>query len=239
VTNCGWPEICDRALAEVVADVPVPRWTRDGWSIRSRSEPPLIELGDLSPDWWSSRTSFGTARMSVRSRLVAPKRRVVAPSVSRVDLTAAARAAIVRELCSDWDGREQGGALVGHIVGDTLVVEDAGGLGVGVTTPRGNSWFRPPLPRFLDFASAYRCDLVGDWHSHRDSPAASSADKRGWEKVRAALRARAYLGLVVAPRPAFALGLRQSQDQVVISWTEPRIGVYVVTESGCDLVSVT
>jgi hypothetical protein len=163
---------------------------------------------------------------------------VVSSSTCGVELTAAARAAIVRELCNDWDGREQGGALVGHIVGNTVVVEHAGGIGIGVTTPRGNSWFRPPLPRFLDFASAYRCDLVGDWHSHRDSPAASSADKRGWEKVRAALGARAYLGLVVAPQLKFAFGLRQSQDQVVLSWTAAQLAAYLVTESGCDLVSL-
>ena len=79
--------------------------------------------------------------------------------MSSVDFTPQALAAIQRELARDWDGREQGGALVGRIIGETVVIEDAGGLGIGVTTARGNSWFRPPLARFHDFARACRCAL--------------------------------------------------------------------------------
>jgi proteasome lid subunit RPN8/RPN11 len=216
VSDYGWSEICDRAVSELVGDVPVPGGARDGWRVRSRTKP-LIELGDLSSDWWNSRASCRAARRSVRSRPAAPRRRVVS-SAFCVEITETARAAIVRELQRDWDGREQGGALVGHIDGDTVVVEDAGGPGTA-PTPRGNDWIKPPLARFLDYARACDCDLVGDWHSHRDSPAASSADKRGWEKARAALRVPAIVGLVVAPERVLALGLRSSQDEVVFSWT--------------------
>jgi hypothetical protein len=47
VSDYAWSELCDRALSEIVAGTPTPRWAGDGWSTRSRSEPPLIELGDL------------------------------------------------------------------------------------------------------------------------------------------------------------------------------------------------
>jgi hypothetical protein len=159
--------------------------------------------------------------------------------VCHVELTPKARAAIRRELARDWDGREQGGALAGRIIGDTVVIEDAGGLGVGVATARSNSWFRPPLARFHDFARACRCDLVGDWHSHQASPAASTADRHGWERVRVALDATAYASVVVAPKRAFALGLRESLDTTIWSWADPEIAAYLVTEGGCDLVGLT
>jgi len=237
VSDNGWSEMCDRALAEIVADMPAPRWARDGWSVRSRRTAPLIELGDLSSDWWSSRTSFRAMRMSARSRPGLPRRRHVSPSPFRVELAATARAAIVRELRRDWDGREQGGALVGRIVGDRVVVEDAGGLGIGVTTPRGDSWFEPPLGRYLDLARACDSDLVGQWHSHRFSPAASSMDRRCWADVRATLGVPAFVGLVVAPRHEF--GLRPIVDQAVFSWNNPRVYCYLVTEGGCELVDQT
>ena len=135
------------------------------------------------------------------------------------------------------DGREQGGALAGRIVGETVIIEDAGGLG-GVPTARGNSWFRPPLARFYDFARACRCDLVGDWHSHRASPAASTVDRDGRERARVALEATAYVGVVVAPRRAFALGLRESLDTRIWSWADPEIAAYLLTEDGCELIGL-
>jgi Prokaryotic homologs of the JAB domain len=230
-------EIFDRALAEIVGNTPLPRSARGGWSLRSRT--PLIELDDLSPDWWAARARFRRTPTSMRSPRPAQRRRRPNCSVSRVDLTPRARAAIRRELARDWDGREQGGALVGRIIGETVVIEDAGGLGVGVSTARGNSWFRPPLARFHDFARACGCDLVGDWHSHRESPAASTADRDGWERVRVALEATAYVGVVVAPMRAFALGLRPSMDTTIWSWADPEIAAYLVTKDGCELVGLT
>jgi hypothetical protein len=139
-------EIFDRALAEIVGDTPAPPSAHRGWGLRSRT--PLIELDDLSPDWWAARARLRSARTCVRSPRAAQRRHRPASSVSRVELNPKARAAIRRELARDWDGREQGGALVGRIVGETVLLEDAGGLGlgVGVPTARGDSWFRAAAP---------------------------------------------------------------------------------------------
>ena len=52
-----------------------------------------------------------------------------------VEVTPAARAAISRAIKDRYDGRELGGALVGHTYGDRIVVTDANGLGCR----RGNS----------------------------------------------------------------------------------------------------
>jgi hypothetical protein len=80
-------EIFDRALAEIVGEAPVPRSERGGWSLRSRT--PLIELDDLSPDWWAARARLCSTRTSVRSPRVAQRRRRPASSVSRVELRVA------------------------------------------------------------------------------------------------------------------------------------------------------
>src|SRR5215470_13370840 len=46
-----------------------------------------------------------------------------------VEVTPAARAAISRAIKDRYDGRELGGALVGHTDGDRIVVTNANGLG--------------------------------------------------------------------------------------------------------------
>jgi hypothetical protein len=74
-----------------------------------------------------------------------------------IEITPAARATISRDTKAKWDGRELGGALVGHTAGDRIVVTDANGIGIGVETPRGESWIRPSRSRWFDFARP-RCD---------------------------------------------------------------------------------
>jgi hypothetical protein len=88
-----------------------------------------------------------------------------------IEITPTARAAISREIKSQWDGRELGGPLVGQTYGDRIVVTDANGIGVGAETPRGETWIEPGRGRWLDFAQACRAELVGDWHCHRGSGA--------------------------------------------------------------------
>jgi hypothetical protein len=233
MTDYGWSERCDQVLAEIVADVPEPRW-----SLRSffgQWQRPRLGLADLSPDWWSRRSR--PARTSVRSQLSVPRAAVARQTVA---LSAGARAAILREL-GEWDGREQGGALAGWIKDGRIVVEYAGGLGVGVPVKRGPTWVKPPLARFHDFARACRCELVGEWHTHPGGKPtrASSDDERGWERVRAALETPAYFGLILAPRKSVALGLTRWQDEVVWSWQNADVGAYLVTEHGCKPVTLT
>jgi hypothetical protein len=42
-----------------------------------------------------------------------------------IEITPTARAAISREIKAQWDGRELGGALVGHTDGERIVVSNA------------------------------------------------------------------------------------------------------------------
>jgi hypothetical protein len=51
-----------------------------------------------------------------------------------------------------------GGALVGHTYDDRIVVTNANGIGIGVETPRGETWMRPARGRWLDFALACGAD---------------------------------------------------------------------------------
>jgi hypothetical protein len=75
-----------------------------------------------------------------------------------IEITPTARAAISREIKAQWDGRELGGALVGHTYDDRIVVTNANGIGIGVETPRGETWMRPARGRWLDFALAWGAD---------------------------------------------------------------------------------
>lgn len=83
-----------------------------------------------------------------------------------VEITPTARAAISREIKAQWDGRELGGALVGHTDGERIVVTNANGIGIGVETPRGETWMRPARGRWYEFAQACEAELLGDWHCH-------------------------------------------------------------------------
>src|SRR5689334_10690592 len=80
-----------------------------------------------------------------------------------IEITPAAHAAISREIKAKWDGRELGGALVGDVSAERIVVTNANGIGIGVETPRGESWIRPARGRWYEFAQACGADLVGDW----------------------------------------------------------------------------
>ena len=85
-------EIFDRAVAEIVGGTPAPRSARRGWSRRSGT--PLIELDDLSPDWWATRARLRSTRTSVRSARAAERRRPPASTVCHIELTQRARAAV-------------------------------------------------------------------------------------------------------------------------------------------------
>lgn len=238
----AWTDFVDGVVAEIVADVPEPRWRcwqDERWSLRSTDggwRPPYVELADLRSDWWwDNYQSWDSRQTFVRSQQSAAVRSSLSYTV---ELSPRARASIVRELV-DWDGREQGGALVGRVVGDTIVIDEAGGLGVGVETERGQTWLKAPTTRYYDLAVALGGTLLGDWHSHRNSTHASSMDERAWEGVRKALRAPFFVGLVVAPRETLALGIHPALDEIELSFKKPRFGCYVATEHGVDYVPLT
>jgi hypothetical protein len=150
-----------------------------------------------------------------------------------IEVTASARAAISREVRGQWDGRELGGALVGHIRGERIVITDANGLGIGVETPRGDTWMRPSRTRWFDFARASQAELLGDWHCHPgdDGVEPSDADVRAWQQTREALRSPVYLGLIFLPRRVVMHGIHYSEP--AWSFSEPEVGEYVITEAGC------
>ena len=149
-----------------------------------------------------------------------------------IGITPAARAAISREIKGQWDGRELGGPLVGHTYGERIVVTDANGIGIGVETPRGETWMRPARGRWLDFALACGADLVGDWHCHPGggSTLPSEADVRSWQATREALRSPVYLGLIFLPRKVHVQGIHY--DEIAWSFREPEVGEYVIREAG-------
>jgi proteasome lid subunit RPN8/RPN11 len=149
-----------------------------------------------------------------------------------IEITAAARAAISREIKAQWDGRELGGALVGHTYGERIVVTEANGIGTGVETPRGETWMRPSRGRWADFARTCEAELVGDWHCHPGggSTVPSDADVRSWQATREALRSPVYLGLIFLPRKVHVQGINYSEP----AWSlrDPEVGEYVITQSG-------
>ena len=150
-----------------------------------------------------------------------------------VEVTPAARAAISRAIKDRYDGRELGGALVGHTDGDRIVVTNANGLGsVGAETPRGETWYRPSRARWYEFALACGAELLGDWHCHPDggSVVPSNADVRLWQATRTALRSPVYLGLIFLPKKVRVMGIHS--DQVTWSFRDPEVGEYVITEAG-------
>jgi Prokaryotic homologs of the JAB domain len=151
-----------------------------------------------------------------------------------VEVTPGARAAISREIKAQWDGRELGGPLVGQTYGDRIVVTDANGIGVGVETPRGETWIEPGRGRWLDFALACDADLVGDWHCHPggSTTVPSAQDVRSWQATREVLGSPVYLGLIFLPRKVLVQGIHY--DDVVWSFREPEVGEYVITDAGCQ-----
>jgi len=151
----------------------------------------------------------------------------------RVEITATARADISREIRRDWDGREQGGALVGQFDGDRIVVSNAGGLGIGVSVPRGNSWVRARVSRQFDFAQACGADLAGSWHSHPGGTTTnpSQEDVAIWQATRRALEVPALVGLILMPRQVRVVGLQS--DELAWSFREPEVGEYLITDDGC------
>jgi hypothetical protein len=149
-----------------------------------------------------------------------------------IEITPPARAAISPEIKTKWDGRELGGALVGHTDGERIVVTNANGIGTGVETPRGESWIRPSRGRWFDFARACGADLIGDWHSHGPGHVAeaSDADVRSWQATRKALGSPVYLGLIFLPRRVHVQGINYSE--AAWSFRDPEVGEYVITEAG-------
>ena len=130
------------------------------------------------------------------------------------------------------DGRELGGALVGHTYDDRIVVTNANGIGIGVETPRGETWMRPARGRWYDFARACDADLIGDFDLHPGGSAAvpSDQDVRSWQATREALGSPVYVGLIFAPRKVHVQGINYSE--AAWSFREPEVGEYVITEAG-------
>src|SRR4051812_18160201 len=151
-----------------------------------------------------------------------------------IEITPPARAAISREIKAQWDGRELGGPLVGHTHGQRIVVTNANGIGVGVGTPRGESWMRPARGRWLDFALACGANLAGDWHCHPggSTTVPSDQDVRSWQATREVLGLPAYVGLIFLPKKVQVMGIHYSE--VAWSFREPEVGEYVVTEAGYE-----
>jgi hypothetical protein len=149
-----------------------------------------------------------------------------------VEVTPTARAAISRAIKDRYDGRELGGALVGHTYDDRIVVTDANGLGVGVETPRGDTWFRPARARWYEFAQACGAELLGDWHCHPDggSVVPSTADVRAWQATRKALRSPVYLGLIFLPKKVHVMGI--DHNELAWSFRDAEVGEYVITQAG-------
>jgi hypothetical protein len=155
-----------------------------------------------------------------------------------VEVTATAQRAISREIRGQWDGRELGGPLVGHISGERIVVTDANGLGVGVETPRGETWMNPSRGRWHDFARACSADIVGDWHCHPggSTTVPSRQDIRSWQATREALGAPAYLGLIFLPKKVHVRGIHYSEPGW--SFSEPEVGEYLITDAGYQRAKV-
>jgi proteasome lid subunit RPN8/RPN11 len=149
-----------------------------------------------------------------------------------VEVTPAARAGISQAIKDRYDGRELGGALVGHTKGERIVVTDANGIGVGVETPRGETWMRPSRGRWYEFAQACGAELLGDFHTHPGGGTVlpSDADVRAWQATREALRSPVYLGLIFLPRKVHVRGINYSE--AAWSFREPEVGEYVITEAG-------
>jgi len=149
-----------------------------------------------------------------------------------VEVTPGARAAISRAIRDRYDGRELGGPLVGHTYDDRIVVTNANGVGVGVETPRGETWIRPSRTGWYEFAQACGAELLGDWHCHPDggSVVPSNADVRAWQATRQALRSQVYLGLIFLPKKVRVMGIHR--DELTWSFREPEVGEYVITAAG-------
>jgi hypothetical protein len=149
-----------------------------------------------------------------------------------VEITPAARAAISRAIKDSYDGRELGGPLAGHTYDDRIVVTDANGLGVGVETPRGETWMRPSRGRWYEFAQARGAELLGDFHTHPcgGSVVPTDADVRAWQATRKALGSLVYLGLIFLPQKVHVMGIHG--DEQTWSFREPEVGEYVITEAG-------
>src|SRR5215471_8524323 len=128
-----------------------------------------------------------------------------------VEVTPAARAAISRAIKDRYDGRELGGPLVGHTDDERIVVTDANG--VGVETPRGDTWFRPSRASWYQFAQACGAELLGDFHVHPTggSVVPSNADLRAWQATRKALDSPVYLGLIFLPKTVRVMGINHTE----------------------------
>lgn len=203
----------------------------------------LSEYGALSEDpWTETRSSVQPSRVRARS---------AAPPLSThrrfsVVFTEAARADMSREIRRDWDGREVGGALVGRIDGGRVVVERAGGLGVGVVTERSAGAMRPAFARHFEFALSCGGVLVGGWHTHPPGYPLepSDADVKAWQMVREVLGTPVYVGQIFTPRRVRTLGLTPWQDEECWSFetpepSAPNARTYIATADGHHTVTPT
>ena len=148
-----------------------------------------------------------------------------------IEVTPPARAAISREIKAQWDGRELGGALVGHTHGERIVVTDANGIGVGGDSSRRDldDAGARALARFRARVRRRPCWRLAlpPWRRH---PVPSDQDVKSWQATREVLGSPAYVGLIFLPHKVLVQGIHY--DEVVWSFRQPEVGEYVITQAG-------
>ena len=136
----------------------------------------------------------------------------------RIAFTESAHRALIRLITETWDGTESGGALLGFLADDGVVVitDACGPSDAAVRTPIS---IKHDLDRFLAFAPWHLRgygEVVGDWHTHPSGGAEpSDRDLRGWAGwIRKALGF--HVGMIVTRRSVW-LG------------DEPRLHAWIAT----------
>jgi integrative and conjugative element protein (TIGR02256 family) len=126
------------------------------------------------------------------------------PEPSRVELSPPARSALAAVLQETADGTETGGCLIGHVDGETVVVEDVGGP--GAYADRSSGWLLIGSEHLYELEDAYIRNgwagrVIGDWHTHPVSGATkpSDTDREGWRNQ--ADKRGVWVGLILTPGP--------------------------------------
>jgi integrative and conjugative element protein (TIGR02256 family) len=104
-------------------------------------------------------------------------------SPRRIAFTESANRALIRLITETWDGTESGGALLGFLA-DNGVVVIADACGPSDAAERTPTSIKHDLDRFLAFPPWHLRgygEVVGDWHTHPcGGVAPSDGDMRGW-----------------------------------------------------------
>jgi hypothetical protein len=149
-----------------------------------------------------------------------------------IEITPTARAAISREIKAQWDGRELGGALVGHTDRDRIVVTNRERNRHRSGDSARRDLDAPGARTLVRVRASLRGRATGDWHCHPGggSTAPSNADVRSWQATREALRSPVYLGLIFLPRRVVVQGINYSE--AAWSFRHPETGEFIVTRAG-------